>query len=108
MWRFSTVRVRELPDPIVQRIVTREVRGRVDANAKPETAWVREIATLARGRPGFAIAMAQFAARWRCQHGYLPMPALAFAASRADATIRALRPFARVAGRSAGASKVHA
>jgi hypothetical protein len=106
MWRFSTVRVRELPDPIIQRIVTREVRGRGEADAKPETAWLHEVATLARGRPGFATDMARFAAGWKRQRGYLPMPALAFAATRQDATIRTLRPLERVAGRSTGASKV--
>jgi hypothetical protein len=107
MWRFSTVRVRELPDAIIQRIVTREMLRRADADAKPETAWVHEIATLAQGRPGFATAMVRFAAQWRCHHGYLPMPELAFAATREDATIRTLRTVGHAAGQSPGTSKVH-
>jgi hypothetical protein len=89
MWRFTTVRVRELPDVVIRRIVTDAVRvpdqGRIDSS------WIQEIAALARGRPGFATAMGRFAIEWWRQHGYLPMPALAFAASREDTTIRALR-----------------
>lgn len=108
MWRFSTMRVRELPDSIIQRIVIREVRACGDADAKPEAAWVHKIATLTRGRPGFAIDMARFAAGWMRQHGYWPMPAVAFAATRADATIRTLRLVGHFADRATGAApKAH-
>lgn len=105
MWRFSTVRVRELPDPIMRRIVTGEMRGAVET--KLQNPWVHEVVALARGRPGFATAMARFAVEWKRQHGYSPMPALAFAATRGDVAIRTLRRLEHVAGRSTGASKAH-
>lgn len=89
MWRFSTVRVRELSDAVIRRIVTDVVSSPKEASI--ESSWIHEIAALARGRPGFATAMGRFAIEWRRQHGYLPMPALAFAASREDAAIRGLR-----------------
>ena len=100
MWRFSTVRVRELPDPFIRRIVAGEV-GEADG-AGVRRAWVHEIAALSQGRPGFATAMGRFAAEWNRQHGYLPMPALAFAATREDATIRTLRPVAQGPRRQTG------
>jgi hypothetical protein len=99
MWRFSTVRVRELRDSIIRRIVISEVGATDRAGVEPDSGWIREMIALAKGRPGFATAMGRFAAEWRRQHGYLPMPALAFAATRADATIRRLQPAAQTAGR---------
>lgn len=89
LWRFSMVRVRELPDSVISRIIVRECRRGVDGT--PEAAWIREVASLAHGRPGFAIAMARFAAEWRRQRGYSPLPALAFSATREDAMIGALQ-----------------
>lgn len=89
LWRFSMVRVRELPDPVVSRIVVRDCRLAVDE--EPEAAWIREVVSLARGRPGFARAMARFAADWHRRRGYWPLAALAFAATREDSTIGALQ-----------------
>lgn len=93
LWRFSGIRVRELPDPVLGRIVMRELR-QSEADIDPERPWLREIVAFARGRPGFATAMARFAVDWHRRHRYLPMPALAFAATREDATIRSLRSVA--------------
>jgi hypothetical protein len=87
-WRFSRVRVRELPDPILGRIVAGEIAG---AERDTDAAWLREIVALARGRPGFASAMGRFAKEWKDGHGYLPLPGLAFAVTREDTAIRALR-----------------
>jgi hypothetical protein len=89
LWRFSMVRVRELPDSVVRRIIAREFRHTADR--APEATWIREAASLARGRPGFATAMARFATEWHCRRGYYPVPALAFVAARDDATIESLR-----------------
>jgi hypothetical protein len=86
LWRFSMVRVRELPDAVVSRIIAREFRHTVVR--APEAIWIRKAASLARGRPGFAIAMARFATEWHRRRGYYPLPALAFVAAREDATIR--------------------
>ena len=91
LWRFSLVRVRVLPDAVLGRVVLRELEGRGSVAAEAGAGWVREIVALARGRPGFAVAMARFAADWRRAHGYLAAPAFAFAAVREDAVIRALR-----------------
>ena len=102
MWRFSTVRVRELPDSVIHRIVATEVGATEGGGPDEDIGWLREIAALAQGRPGFATAMGRFAVEWRRQHGYLPMPALAFAATREDATIRRLQPAARTARRRTG------
>jgi len=90
LWRFRLVRVRELAPILLTRIVTSELEESNDPMMKPERAWVREVASLAGGRPGFAAGMARFAVTWHRQHGYLPLPALAFAASREDAVIRTL------------------
>ena len=105
MWRFSTVRVRELPDSVIRRIVATEVRATGGGGPDEDIGWMREIASLARGRPGFAAAMGRFAVEWRRLHGYLPMPALAFAATREDATIRRLQPAAHTAGRRMRSSR---
>lgn len=88
LWRFSMVRIRELPDSVVRRIVVRECRRAIDQEL--EAAWIREVVSLARGRPGFATAMAQFATQWHRQRGYWPLPALAFASSREGAMIASL------------------
>ena len=88
LWRFSLVRVRELPDAVMRRIVTREL-GKADRDA--DDAWRRQIVALSRGRPGFAIAMGRFARDWHAARGYLPLAALAFAATREDTVIHALR-----------------
>lgn len=87
LWRVSIVRVRELPSAVLCRIVTREL-CRLDGATEPDTTWVHAVTGLARGRPGFATAMARFAAEWRRGHGYLPLPELAFAAVREDAITR--------------------
>jgi hypothetical protein len=81
------VRVRELPDPIMYRVVKRET-GLVGDEAD---GWIREIVSLAQGRPGFATAMGRFARQWKSAHGYLPLAALAFAATREDTVIRRLQ-----------------
>ena len=88
LWRFALVRVRELQDPTLRHIVASKVGVSEDETNR---AWLGEIVTLARGRPGFATAMGQFAKEWRDARGYLPLPALAFAATREDTAIRALR-----------------
>lgn len=87
LWRFSMIRVRELPDSILGRIVTIEVRRSIPDF---ERAWVRDLVALAKGRPGFAVTMARFAIQWHRRHGYLPMASLVFAATREDAAIRSL------------------
>ena len=89
LWRFSMVRVRELPDSVVRRILLRECRR--PANEEPEAAWIRECISLARGRPGFAKAVALFASDWQRRRSYWPLPALAFAATREEATVKSLR-----------------
>lgn len=89
LWRFSMIRVRELPDPLLSRIVVRDCRRAVDE--EPEAVWIREVVSLARGRPGFASAMVRFAADWHHRRGYWPLAALAFAATREESTIGALR-----------------
>lgn len=89
MWRFSTVRVRELPDSIIRRIVSNQLRDL--ESTRIERGWLHELAGLAQGRPGFATAMGRLAAEWTRTHGYLPMPSFVFAATRQDLTIRALR-----------------
>lgn len=99
LWRFSLVRVRELPDAVMRRVVLGELEPCGGLPDEAGAAWVREIVALARGRPGFAVAMARFAADWRGAHGYLAAPAFAFAAVREEAVIRALRPVARPVGR---------
>lgn len=91
LWRFSVVRVRESPHAVLAQIVLGELRRRGGPARDPDRTWVREIVALARGRPGFAVAMARFAADWRRAHGYLAAPAFAFAAVREDNVIRALR-----------------
>jgi len=88
LWRFSTVRVRELPDPIMYRIVARALQER-HCTARRE--WIREVAALAKGRPGFATNAARVASEWACAHGDVPTPAFAFAAAREDDAIRSLR-----------------
>jgi hypothetical protein len=92
LWRFSLVRVRELPNAVLGRVVLRELEGRGSAAGEADAAWVPEIVALARGRPGFAVAMARFAADWRRAHGYLAEPAFAFAAVREEAVIGGLPP----------------
>ena len=94
LWRFSMLRVRELPDPMLRRIVRNELRRSV-TEREDRGAWVQDLVALARGRPGFAVAMARFAVEWQRRHGYLPMPGLAFAAMREDAAIRSLRSASR-------------
>jgi hypothetical protein len=89
LWRFLLVRVRELPDAVVKRLVVRELGTASDYG--PEPAWLAETVALARGRPGFAVEMARFAAQWKSRRGYLPMPAFAFAAMREDTVIRKLQ-----------------
>lgn len=88
LWRFSTVRLRELPDAVIRRIVEAEVQS---VGCSIDRGWIREVAGLANGRPGFATAMSRLAADWARVHGYVPMPSFAFAAMRADRTIRDLR-----------------
>lgn len=94
LWRFSLIRVRELPDPIIDRIVMREIRL-LCAEPRLERPWVRDIVALAQGRPGLATAMGRFAAEWWRTHEYWPIPAFAFAAIREEVIIRSLRPVAR-------------
>jgi hypothetical protein len=89
LWRFSMVRVRELPDSVVRSIIAREFRRTVDR--APEATWIRQAASLACGRPGFAIAMARFATDWHRRRGDYPVPALAFVAAREDVAIGLLR-----------------
>jgi hypothetical protein len=86
LWRFSMVRVRELPDAIINRVVMREIQ-RSSLEADLERSWMREVVILARGRPGFAAAMGRFAVEWRSAHGYWPIPGFAFAATRGEAVI---------------------
>ena len=88
LWRFLMIRVRELPDSAIRRIIACECHHSVDR--APE-AWIREAAPLARGRPGFAIAMARFATEWHRRRGDYPLPALAFVAAREDVAIGLLR-----------------
>ena len=88
LWRFSLVRVRELADPILRRVVIREI-GLAEHSA--DDGWLREVVTLSRGRPGFASAMGRFANAWKEAHGYLPLPALAFAVIREETASEALR-----------------
>lgn len=92
LWRFSMIRVRELPDPILGRIVTQQLRRAIPAVDVDRT-WLHEVVTLTKGRPGFATVMARFAVEWHRRHGYLP-PALMFVATREDAAIRMLQPIA--------------
>lgn len=87
LWRFTLVRVRELPAAALRRVVSDEL-GPLARDAGDD--WIRDVVALARGRPGFASAMGRFARQWRTGHGYLPLPALAFAAVREDAAIHAL------------------
>ncbi len=88
LWRFSLIRVRELPDRVLQDIVARELGT---GTRMADGAWLRDVVTLARGRPGFAGGMGRFARQWRETHGYLPLPAMAFAVIREDDAIRGLR-----------------
>lgn len=89
LWRFVIVRVRELPDSVVVRLVAWECQRA--AGRAPETRWIREIARLSRGRPGYAIAMARFAAEWQSRSGSWPLPAFALAATREEAAVVALQ-----------------
>lgn len=88
--RFSPIRIRELPDSILRHLVVREMEAALGV----DDAWLREVASLARGRPGFAIAMGRFAKGWATTHGYLPLPSLVFAVVREDAAIRGLKSIA--------------
>jgi hypothetical protein len=90
LWRFSMLRVRELSDAVLRRIVAREL-GLGDQALLRERGWVAETVRLAHGRPGFATAMSRCAVEWRSRRGYLPLPAFAFAAMREDAVIRTLQ-----------------
>lgn len=90
LWRFRLLRVRELPTTVLIRILASELTGGVELTADGDPAWAHQAAQLAAGRPGFAVAMAQFARVWRHEYGYLPLPGMAFAASREEAVIRAL------------------
>ena len=67
----------------------REVDARGHGEAGDD--WTREIAALARGRPGLAAAMARFAADWRRAHGYWPMPPFVLAVVREETVVRALQ-----------------
>jgi hypothetical protein len=67
LWRFSIVRVRELPDGIIRGILLRELRAGDDSLC-PQKVWVNDLVRLAAGRPGFAIAMGRFAAEWHRRH----------------------------------------
>jgi len=89
LWRFSLVRVRELPDATLKRLVAREI-GAGRSIELPDPKWVNAVVALSKGRPGFAVEMARFAADWYRRRGYWPMVDLAFAATREDATIRTL------------------
>jgi hypothetical protein len=88
LWRFSTVRVRELPDPIRCRIVARALPV---SHCTARREWIREVAALAKGRPGFATNVARVASEWARTHGDVPTPVFAFAAAREDEAIRSLR-----------------
>lgn len=94
LWRFSAVRVRELPSRVIGRIVAREIR-RQDAHVAVERRWLREVVALSSGRPGFAMAMARFAVDWHRRRGCLPMPALAFMATREDVMCRSFEDAGR-------------
>jgi hypothetical protein len=89
LWRFSTVRVRELPASLIRRIVMREL----DAVAQSvDRRWANEVAALAEGRPGFAIEMGRRAAEWMRRHGGdLPIPSFLFATIREEQAIHTLR-----------------
>jgi len=88
LWRFSTVRVRELPDPIMCRIVARALQ---EWHCTARREWIREVAALAKGRPGFATNVVRVASEWARAHGDVPTPAFAFAAARENDVIRSLR-----------------
>ena len=96
LWRFSTVRVRELPDAIIRRILVHELQ---DVRCAPRREWFREVAELSQGRPGFATSMGRLAAEWTRTHGDLPTPPFVYAAVREDDAIRALRAATKIQGR---------
>lgn len=87
LWRFTRVRVRELADAALRCVLLDEL-GPFGHDV--DIAWVREVVALAHGRPGYVKAMGQVARVWKDHHGYLPLPAFAFARIREEAALRTL------------------
>ena len=94
--RFTLVRVRELPTAVIRDII---VRALTQPTPPFDLAWIAEMATLARGRPGVAVSMADFVNDWQKQRGYLPLPPLAYAAARGNAAIASLVSSRRMVSR---------
>jgi hypothetical protein len=97
LWRFSILRVRELPTRLIRRIIATQL-AMVSEVAASE-AWTKDVVHLAQGRPGAAIAMAQFADAWRHAHGSWPSAPLIDAVLREQAARRLLALDARDASR---------